>query len=85
MTNKIQLDLMNLLPTTEELMHFAAIVKDWGNAVEVLVSEEDEEVLKEFEDTCTALGLDKNVIIQAITVLDVLCKSQPPKTEESDE
>lgn len=77
MSNRIQLDLVELLPTHEELANFAIIVKDWSNAVEVLVSEEDEERLKEFDESCEILGLDKGVILQALTILDVLYKSQP--------
>lgn len=77
MSKRIQLNLVELLPTTEELMNFAPVVRDWVNAVEVLVSEEDEERLKEFDETCEALMLDKNVIIQALTVLQVLYQSQP--------
>lgn len=84
MSNKIQLDLVALLPNTEELMNFAAVVKDWENAVEVVVSEEDEEVLREFDETCESLQLDKNVILQAISVLAVLEKSQPQEGEIDD-
>lgn len=82
MSNRIQLDLVELLPTAEELMHFAAVVKDWPNAVEVLVSEEDEERLKEFDETCESLGLDKAAILQALTILDVMYKSQPSVMDE---
>lgn len=73
------MNLVELLPTTEELMNFAPVVRDWVNSVEVLVAEEDEERLKEFDETCEALCLDKGVILQALTVLDVLYQCQPNK------
>lgn len=82
MSKRIQLDLVELLPTTEQLMNFALIVKDWENAVEVIVSEEDEEIFKEFDETCESLGLDRGAILHAITVLDVLYKSQPEVKDE---
>ena len=75
--SKIQIDLVKILPTTKELINFAAIVKDWANSVEVICSEDDEEILAEFDENCTAMGLDKGVILQALTVMDVLYKSQP--------
>ena len=79
MSKRIKLNLVELLPTTEELMNFAPVVRDWVNSVEVLVAEEDEERLKEFDETCEALCLDKGVILQALTVLDVLYQCQPNK------
>lgn len=82
MSKRIQLDLVELLPTTEQLMNFAMVVKDWENAVEVIVSEEDEEIFKEFDETCESLGLDRGAILHAITVLDVLYKSQPEVKDE---
>lgn len=75
--SKIQIDMARLLPSAEELINFAAIVKDWENSVEVICSEEDEEIFAEFDENCLALGLDKGVILQALTVLDVLYQAQP--------
>lgn len=79
---KIDVDVVGMIPNHEELVKFAAIVKNWEKAVQVVVGEGDEEALKEFDETCEILGLDKGLILQSLVVVYVLAQSQLPSGDE---
>lgn len=63
---KFVFDLLDLLPTEEELTKFAIILKNYESMVSVYMSEESEKRLEDLSKLADALDVDVDILIQSL-------------------
>ena len=76
--NKIEINLRDILPSKEELLKFGILMK---NRDEMLVEEdyetnENQELIKEFGETCSGFGVDGDELLRSLIVARAFYLSQ---------
>lgn len=68
--SKIEINLRDILPSKDELLKFGILMK---NRDEMLVEEdyetdENQELIKEFDETCSGFGVDGDELLRSLIV-----------------
>ena len=76
--SKIEINLRDILPSKEELLKFGILMK---NRDEMLVEEdyetsENQELIKEFDETCSGFGVDGDELLRSLIVARAFYLSQ---------
>lgn len=76
--SKIEINLRDILPSKEELLKFGILMK---NRDEMLVEEdyetsENQELIKEFDETCSGFGIDGDELLRSLIVARAFYLSQ---------
>ena len=75
---KIEINLRDILPSKDELLKFGILMK---NRDEMLLEEdyetsEDQELIKEFDETCSGFGVDGDELLRSLIVARAFYLSQ---------
>lgn len=76
--SKIEINLRDILPSKDELLKFGILMK---NRDEMLVEEdyetdENQELIKEFDETCSGFGVDGDELLRSLIVSRAFYLSQ---------
>ena len=76
--NKIEINLRDILPSKDELLKFGILMK---NRDDMLVEEdyetsENQELIKEFDETCSGFGVDGDELLRSLIVARAFYLSQ---------
>ena len=76
--SKIEINLRDILPSKEELLKFGILMK---NRDDMLVEEdyetdENQEIIKEFDETCSGFGVDGDELLRSLIVARAFYLSQ---------
>lgn len=76
--SKIEINLRDILPSKEELLKFGILMK---NRDEMLVEEdyetdENQDLIKEFDETCSGFGVDGDELLRSLIVARAFYLSQ---------
>lgn len=68
--NKIEINLRDIIPSSEELLKFGILMK---NRDEMLVEEdyetnENQELIKEFDEACSGFGVDGDELLRSLII-----------------
>lgn len=76
--SKIEINLRDILPSKDELLKFGILMK---NREDMLVEEdyetdENQELIKEFDETCSGFGVDGDELLRSLIVARAFYLSQ---------
>lgn len=76
--SKIEINLRDILPSKEELLKFGILMK---NRDEMLVeedyeTEDNQELIKEFDETCSGFGVDGDELLRSLIIARAFYLSQ---------
>ena len=76
--SKIEINLRDILPSKEEILKFGILMK---NRDEMLVEEdyetdENQDLIKEFDETCSGFGVDGDELLRSLIVARAFYLSQ---------
>lgn len=76
--SKIEIKLKDILPSKEELLKFGILMKNRDDMLveEDYTTDENQELVKEFDETCSGFGVDGDELLRSLIVARAFYLSQ---------
>lgn len=76
--NKIEINLRDILPSKDELLKFGILMKNRDDMLveEDYETEDNQELIREFDETCSGFGVDGDELLRSLIVARAFYLSQ---------